>query len=326
MSSPTNPSQPARRHRPTRRSRGLRGALALTIAVLCATTLFVPSATAAPLPVGTLSGGIAQALYAPRSATGANDWFCRPSAAHPRPVVLVHGTLEAVSVNWSAMAPLLRNNGYCVFTLSYGETLLSLNGRLPGLGDIAGSARQLSTFIDTVRFWTGSSKVDIVGHSQGGMMPNHYLKKLGGASKVGTFVGLSPSNHGTTLSGITNLGQQLGILGIAEAVLGVTTPALSQQIQGSSFQTNLFAGGDTVAGPRYAVITTTKDLVVTPHTNGYLSGPNVENITIQNQCPTDPVGHIGISYDWPAQQNVLNELGPNVPNFKPVCSGFGIGV
>lgn len=323
MSSPSNPPAPARRSRVRRR--GLRSVLALAIAVVCATTLFVPSASAA-VPVGTLSGGVAQALVAPRSVAGANDWFCRPSSAHPRPVVLVHGTLEAVSVNWSALAPILRNNGYCVFTLSYGETLLSLNGRLPGLGDIASSARELGTFIDVVRFWTGSSKVDIVGHSQGGMMPNYYIKKLGGASKVGTFVGLSPSNHGTTLSGLTTLGKQLGILGIAEAVLGVTTPALSQQIQGSSFQTNLFAGGDTVAGPRYAVITTTRDLVVTPHTNGYLSGPNVENITIQNQCPTDPVGHIGISYDWPAQQNVLNELGPNVPNFKPVCTGFGIGV
>jgi triacylglycerol esterase/lipase EstA (alpha/beta hydrolase family) len=325
MSSPSNPSAPARRHR-SLRNRGLRSAVALAVAVVCATTLFVPSASAATLPIGTLSGGIGQALISPRTVAGANNWFCRPSAAHPRPVVLVHGTLEAVSVNWSALSPMLKNAGYCVFALSYGENLLSLNGRLPGLGDIGDSARQLSSFIDSVRFWTGASKVDIVGHSQGGLMPNYYLKKLGGASKVGTFVGLSPSNHGTTLSGITNLGQQLGVLGLAEAVLGVTTPSLSQQIQGSSFQTNLFAGGDTVAGPRYTVITTTKDLVVTPHTNGYLSGPNVENITIQNQCPTDPVGHIGMSYDWPVQQNVLNELGANVPNFKPVCTGFGVGV
>jgi triacylglycerol esterase/lipase EstA (alpha/beta hydrolase family) len=258
---------------------------------------------------------------------GANDWFCRPSAAHPRPVVLVHGTLEAVSVNWSALSPMLKNEGYCVFTLSYGESLLlSLNGRLPGLTDIAGSARELSSFVDSVRFWTGASKVDIVGHSQGGMMPNYYLKKLGGASKVGTFVALSPSNHGTTLSGLTQIGTQLGILGLANVILGIGTPALVQQEVGSSFQTNLFAGGDTVAGPRYTVIATTHDEVVTPYSNGFLSGSNVENITIQNQCPTDPVGHIGISYDSPALQNVLNELGPNTPNFKPVCTGFGVGV
>lgn len=323
----TDRHAPARRSERPRRPRRWHGAAVAAVALLCATTLFVPRAEAATkLPIGTLSGGIAQALVSPRTVAGANDWFCRPSAAHPRPVVLVHGTLEAVSVNWSALSPMLKNEGYCVFALSYGENLLSLNGRLPGLGDIPASARQLSAFIDTVRFWTGSSKVDIVGHSQGGMMPNYYIKKLGGASKVGTFVGLSPSNHGTTLSGLTTIGTQLGILGLANSVLSATTPSLVQQEVGSSFQTNLFAGGDTVAGPRYTVITTTKDLVVTPHTNGYLNGPNVENITIQNQCPGNPVGHIGISYDSPTLQNVLNELGPNTPNFKPVCTGFGIGV
>ncbi len=303
------------------------GATIVAIALLCASTLFLPSAEAAPkLPIGTLAGGIAQAVVAPRTVAGANNWFCRPSAAHPRPVVLVHGTLEAVSVNWSALSPMLRNEGYCVFTLSYGENLLSFGGRLPGLGDIASSARELRSFVDSVRFWTGASKVDIVGHSQGGMMPNYYIKKLGGASKVGTFIGLSPSNHGTTLSGLTTLGNQLGILGVANAVLGVTTPALVQQEVGSSFQTSLFAGGDTVAGPRYTVIATTHDEVVTPYSNGFLNGPNVENITIQNQCPNDPVGHVGISYDSPTLQNVMNELGPNTANFTAVCTGYGIGV
>jgi triacylglycerol esterase/lipase EstA (alpha/beta hydrolase family) len=322
MPTPTYPSAPE--HRGTR-IRRWSGAAVVALALVAVTTSFAPSASAA-VPVGTLSGGIAQALIAPRSVAGANDWLCRPSAAHPRPVVLVHGTLEAVSVNWSALSPMLKNAGYCVFTLSYGENLLSLNGRLPGLADIGDSARQLSSFIDSVRFWTGASKVDLVGHSQGGMMPNYYLKKLGGAGKVGTFVALSPSNHGTTLSGLTQIGTQLGILGLANSILGVGTPALVQQEVGSSFQTNLFAGGDTVAGPRYTVIATTHDEVVTPYSNGFLTGPNVENITIQNQCPSDPVGHIGISYDSPALQNVLNELGPNTANFKPVCTGYGVGV
>jgi triacylglycerol esterase/lipase EstA (alpha/beta hydrolase family) len=45
----------------------------------------------------------------------------------------------------------------------------------------------------------------MVGHSQGGLMPNYYIKRLGGASKVHTFVALAPSNHGTDLNGLTQL-------------------------------------------------------------------------------------------------------------------------
>ncbi len=52
---------------------------------------------------------------------------------------------------------------------------------------------------------TGAKKVDLVGHSQGGMMPRYYIKNLGGASKVDTLVGLAPSNHGTTLEGLFTL-------------------------------------------------------------------------------------------------------------------------
>ena len=51
---------------------------------------------------------------------GANNWACKPTARHPRPVVLVHGTAGNKNTNWQTYAPLLANNGYCVFALTYG--------------------------------------------------------------------------------------------------------------------------------------------------------------------------------------------------------------
>lgn len=305
-------------------ARRLRMAVAAMAALACLVTSAAPSGAA--VPVGDIGSGVAGTLIAPRVVPGANNWFCRPSRAHPRPVVLVHGTLEAPALNWAAIAPTLKNEGYCVYALTYGENLLSLGGRFPGLTDIGDSARELRDFVNLVRFTTGSSKVDIVGHSQGGMMPHYYLENLGGASRVDNFIGLSPSNHGTTLSGLTEIGEALNVLGLANSFLGAFAPSLVQQEVNSDFQNELFGNGDTVAGPDYTVIATNKDIVVTPHTNGFLNGPKVENILIQDQCPDDPTGHIGISFDSPAIQNVLNELGPNVPNFQPTCQGYGIGI
>ncbi|MGW0535165.1 esterase/lipase family protein [Streptomyces sp. NPDC003032] len=50
---------------------------------------------------------------------GADDWSCR-GAKHPRPVVLLHGTHVNMAINWNALSPLLKNDGYCVFALNYG--------------------------------------------------------------------------------------------------------------------------------------------------------------------------------------------------------------
>src|SRR3954453_15143532 len=120
------------------------------------------------------------ALVLPPSASAAT---CRPTPAHPEPVVLVHGTFGDAS-NWVVDAPQLRAAGYCTFAIDYGNR---------GTGEIAHSAQQLATFVDQVLAATGARKVDIVGHSQGGMMPRYYIKHLGGDTKVDDLFGLAPS-------------------------------------------------------------------------------------------------------------------------------------
>ncbi|WP_367324237.1 esterase/lipase family protein [Streptomyces sp. HUAS ZL42] len=248
----------------------------------------------------------ATAAHAADSHSGWNDYDCKPSAAHPRPVVLVHGTLANSVDNWLALAPYLEDRGYCVFSLDYGQ--------LPGvpffhaLGPIDKSAEQLSAYVDKVLAATGAAKADLVGHSQGGMMPRYYLKFLGGATKVNALVGIAPNNHGTTLSGLTNL---LPYFPGAEDLLTSATPALAQQIAGSDFMAKLNAGGDTVPGVRYTVIATRYDEVVTPYQTQFLSGSAVKNVLIQDLCPLDLSEHalIGLT-DRIAFHEVANSLDP----------------
>ncbi|TKK91576.1 alpha/beta fold hydrolase [Herbidospora galbida] len=236
------------------------------------------------------------------SPLGANIWTCKPSPLRPRPVVLVHGTFEDMAGNWATLAPKLKAAGHCVFALNYGR--VPATGPLNGVGDIARSARQLSDFIDRVLTATGASEVDIVGHSQGGMMPRYYLKFLNGAAKVHRLIGVTPSNHGTNSNGLVNLARLLGL----SPAISLVCQSCQQQMVGSDFMRTLNDGGDTVPGVHYTVIATRFDLVVTPHTSSFLTGDSVENILLQDRAPLDFSGHVAVNYDPVVHQIVLNTL------------------
>ncbi|MEU3348210.1 alpha/beta fold hydrolase [Streptomyces sp. NPDC006700] len=263
----------------------------LTALLLAAALAVAPTATA-------------HAAAAPTS--GWNDYGCRPSAAHPRPVVLVHGTFGNSVDNWLSLAPYLKVRGYCVFSLDYGQ--LPGVPLFYGLGPVDKSAEQLSAFVDKVLAATGAAKADLVGHSQGGMMPRYYLKFLGGAAKVNALVGLAPDNHGTTLSGLTNL---LPYFPGASDLLKAATPGLADQITGSALLTKLNEGGDTVPGVHYTVIATRYDEVATPWRTQYLTGSDVRNVLLQDLCALDLSEHVAIgTIDRIAFHEVANALDP----------------
>jgi triacylglycerol esterase/lipase EstA (alpha/beta hydrolase family) len=289
-----------------------------TIAFLTTTLIslaLAASSAQAQLPV-IYNGVIGYAhVSSTGSPAGANDWSCKPSAAHPRPVVLVHGTFADMSDSWEALSPLLVDNGYCVFALNYGSSNGSGAVGVYATGEIAASAAELSSFVDRVLAATGAQQVDIVGHSQGGMMPRYYIKDGGGAAKVHALVGLAPSNHGTTASGLFT---------VAEHIPGATAffglcQACEEQTIGSPFIANLNAGGETQPGVSYTVIESAYDEVVTPYTSAFLSGPGVRNITLQSQCFLDLGEHLSMPYDHIADADVLSALDPAHPQ-HPLCT------
>jgi triacylglycerol esterase/lipase EstA (alpha/beta hydrolase family) len=306
---------------PPLRRRGQRGlARVLSLAgvsavasVLLAATSLAATAQASTLPVNYdfIAGAAATALAPATPPPGANNFSCKPSAAHPYPVILVHGTFANMDDNWQAASPVLANHGYCVFAFNYGGA--SASADIQGTGDIASSAAQLSSFVNTVLAATGASKVDLAGHSQGGMMPRYYIDFLGGAARVDKLVALAPSNYGTTLDGITTLASLLGVSDLINGGLSAVCPACVEQEQGSSFLASLNAT-PTVAGVGYTVIESVDDEVVTPYTNAFLpAAANVTNITVNRQCPLDGSDHLEIAADPVALADMLNALDPASP-------------
>jgi triacylglycerol esterase/lipase EstA (alpha/beta hydrolase family) len=185
------------------------GAAALVAAFVVAPLAAAP-AQAATLPLQGEAQAFLNATFVwnySAAPAGANV-RCVPSAAHPYPVILTEGTFSSMYNSFGAISPDLANNGYCGYAFNYGQTV-PFTG-IYATGDIATSAAQLATEVSRVLSETGAGKVDIVGWSQGGMMPRYYINELGGAAKVNMLVGLAPSNYGTTLDGLVTDISELG--------------------------------------------------------------------------------------------------------------------
>jgi triacylglycerol lipase len=246
---------------------------------------------------------------------GANDWSCRPSKAHPRPVVLVHGLLANQTDEWQTFSPLLANRGFCVFSFTYGtKPNVVFPGYQPGgVTTIEASAEQLARFVKKVRKRTKAKRVDIVGHSEGSLMPDYYVKFLGGLKRVRHYVGIATLWHGTNLAGLATLdqlGQAYGLSQGGEQLVAQSCESCPEFLTGSGFMTRLRAGGVTVGNVRYTSIVTRNDELVLPYTSGLESASNMTNIVVQDQCPLDQADHVALVSDPVVAQDMLNVLDP----------------
>lgn len=210
------------------------------------------------------------------------------AAATPNPVVIVDGTF-APGFFYDPLAARLRHDGYQVFNFQ----LTNL-----GTGDIAGTARDLAAFVAGVRTQTGAARVDLVAHSQGGLVSRQYIRFNGGSSTVDKLVNLAAPNQGTAIANIAaffGLGNCLGIV------------ACQQMAVGSDFLATLNAGDDTPGAVHYTNLYTLQDELVRPVQNAALHD-GATNVLIQSQCPLRVVDHVGLALDGTTYDGVHDAL------------------
>lgn len=270
--------------------------------------------TRAPIPVPyVFPAGIAQAAGGPATQLpGANDWTCRPAEDTPRPVVLVHGTSGGAVTNWATYGPLLHNEGYCVFALTYGalpDQPWPIS-ELGGLSDITEvSVPQVGEFIDRVLAATGAEQVDLVGHSQGTLV-SALVAKHERPGRVGTVASIAPLWEGSGGSSIS--GRVATVLaGGDESRAQEMVPALAQMATGSPMMEQLWAGGTPYApGVRYVNLVTRYEQVVQPYTSGMVEGPLATNIVVQDGCEQNHADHLAIVAEPRTADLVLRALDP----------------
>lgn len=119
-------------------------------------------------------------------------------AGESPPVLLIHGFMGTRG----SMLPLERRlveDDFFVFSFNLG----AINTR-----DIRGSAFLIHRKIESILSQTSLDRIDIVGHSMGGLIGLYYVKKLGGHQRVRKLIMMGTPVHGTwaALAGVLTLG------------------------------------------------------------------------------------------------------------------------
>ena len=236
-----------------------------------------PASTAAdqyPVSYNFLSSAVLAGANIDADPPGANDFGCRPTAQHPRPVVLVHGTAGNKNTNWQTYAPLLANNGYCVFALTYGVARRYAEGSRPVRRPrqdrderrTAQDVRDQGAQSD--RRAAGRHPRSLPGHADAGLLRE--VPRRGAVHPQLCLARAALARH------------QPRSTRPAEPVderlrrpPSTDTPgcaACSEMCTGSAFMQKMRAGGVAVKGISYTNIVTKYDELVSPYTSGIEPG------------------------------------------------------
>lgn len=224
-------------------------------------------------------------------------WWARPDAWRPYPVVLIHGTISSKTV-WQDLVTLLRDDGFVVFAPDYGHH---------GTAEFRQSARDVAAYIDQVLAATGAAKVDIVGHSQGGLLARYLVNELGFADRVHHLVTLSAPHHGTTTN--AQLASLITANGLAAKVAEQTVVRLMgvagmQQVVGSPLLRDIASSPEIRPGVRYTCLVTKVDTTVVPPESGFLGPDTGEDATVTNEYVQDLGAGRVLHNDMPSDADV----------------------
>ncbi|MBZ0252889.1 MAG: alpha/beta fold hydrolase, partial [Candidatus Methylomirabilis sp.] len=125
-----------------------------------------------------------------------------------------------------------------------------------GFDCIEFSAADLAVAVDNALAATGKEKVDLVGHSMGGIIARYYVRNLGGATKVRDVATLAGPNHGSAFPPV-----------------GFLSCAANQMMTGSPFMNALNDGDETPgAAVKWTAMIAQFDEIVLPPSSAVLAG------------------------------------------------------
>ncbi|KAF9391976.1 hypothetical protein CPC16_003735 [Podila verticillata] len=239
-----------------------------------------------------------------REVKGLNNYACKLTKAHPRPVILVHATLLTLD-SWKDFVPTLVDADYCPFALTYGK--YGAFRQFGGLAPIENSAQELAIFAEDIMARMKVSQVDLY---------------LGGKGKVNKMIGVSPINHGTTLSNIVTVAKAFGVFNSGQVTLDKIAPSFYQMINTSPFIAKLNQGSDVAPGVITSNIANKFDEVVTPFESCCQKKAGVTSQLHQDLCMVSLNEHLTMVNSKVVLRWVINQLDPSTAETASCLSMF----
>ena len=162
------------------------------------------------------------------------------------PVILVHGFIAGFGLTpWGVMKDRLVRDGWRsdqIFAIQYKDPVFASNVQ---------NAQELAAYVQYVLSVTGASKVDLVGHSMGGLSTRYYIKFLGGVNYVDDYVSLGTPQHGCWAANLP--------------LLPLLSAGAKEMVPGSAFLTKLNSNDETPGSVSYTAIYSYIDEIVMPY-------------------------------------------------------------
>lgn len=204
-------------------------------------------------------------------ATGGFDVLT--GAGTSEPVLLLHGAGVTREENWSwNWWPWLATSGFEACWLQMPDY---------GYPDMQTTAEYVAHAVRRMSDRAGE-KVDVVGHSQGGLIPRWSIKYFTAGTQVDDYVGFAVPNHGALIFDV-------------ETEPGEDFAAAFQMTTFSEFLRALNADDETPGRTSYTSIYTVADEMVQPVGTQELDG--AANFALQDVCPGRVAEHLTLPAD-----------------------------
>ncbi|GAA5212777.1 esterase/lipase family protein [Streptomyces thinghirensis] len=216
----------------------------------------------------------------------------QPSPPTPRlpartspPVILLHGFIDNRSVFLLLRRSLAQHGRHQIESLNYS----------PLTCDIRTAAELLGRHVEEICQRTGSERVDIVGHSLGGLIARYYVQRLAGDLRVRTLVTLGTPHTGTRVVPLANAHPIVRQMRPGSAVLEeLTRPSPGCRTQFVSFWSDL-------------------DRVMDPLETACLDHPD---LTVQN-VRVSGIGHLALPVHPAVATGIRQALDTDAPEADP---------